>query len=73
MTWIELAQECDRVEALGLRFVALVTGRPPGRGARMRIAGSGSPLGEVVNVNADGKSVVHVPVSALRRWFKAPR
>lgn len=48
MTHETLTRECDRILAAGLRYVVLVLPRPQGRYHRMRMAGPGSPLGEVV-------------------------
>jgi hypothetical protein len=73
MTPLEMALACKRVieSPFGLRSVAFVLPRTPGRGRRMRLAGPESPLGEVACVNADGHTVCHFDAIDVLAWLSA--
>lgn len=71
MTVPELAAECQRCLDAGLKYVALVLPRPPGRSNRMRLHGRRGPLGELACVNNAGHSVVHFEVLDVLAYLAA--
>jgi len=68
---MEMALECKRVleHENGLSKVAFVLPRRPGRAARMRLAGSRSPLGEIACVNTRGHTVCHFDAIDVLAWL----
>lgn len=72
MTPHDLALECKRVleSEHGLSRVSIVLPRQPGRfSRRMRLAGPGSPLGEVACVNTDGHTVCYFDALDVLAWL----
>jgi len=73
VTLLDMALECKRVleHENGLSKVAFVLPRRPGRAARMRLAGPGSPLGEIACVNSHGHTVCHFDAIEVLAWLSA--
>jgi hypothetical protein len=70
MTPGELATACGERMAAGLQIPLVVPRRCTG-GRRMRLAGRGSPLGEVACENADGNTVCYFDPVDVLAWLVA--
>ena len=69
MTPKELADALQRAFDQGLDSVPLVLARRPmPRGERVRLAGRGTPLGEILTVNRDGRIVARFDAIEVAAW-----
>lgn len=71
MTIQELNDTITKASTEGREAVIFVVGKRKNPGAKVRLLPKGEgPLGELMNVNAEGDCVVRFTTKSLRKWLR---